>query len=738
MNDLNSQLPTQEEYPESSKLKRFKAICSDNENGEMSFSNVTLTEDHLIILCECEANRVFVINLVSTAKFPIRLAYYELLKKIDEGEVLLVDHEFDPKTFKQDDDLPASVIKRKDERYDAILPLIEDLDSSLANGYGQGAFKDAADRAGRKVQFIYNTFYSYLRHGCRKSGLVMPQGKDANHTPKKRDIRVKQGRVSKDVQGKVLEEDDYKAFNWAKREYSKGGMTIEKVVSLMYAKFYFETRSLLSEPEQKRLGKKFNIKLKPAHLRPTEHQFHYWLNKQHNGVLPRRDKKQNDALEYQSDIAGRKGNGNTWVIGPGQTYQLDETPFDEELVSTFDPHRRLKIGKATLYFVKDVFSRCVVGLYITTQPPSYDTVKEAVFNSFREKSGLLKELQLPFDPVHFPQSGVPTGLFVDRAEFHNKLSEGPITSDVPITVKFTRTGRGDDKGMIEKMFDTYSMFFKGLSPAHQTKKRRDIQKQIARKNACLTIDELYEIAVVYIIFYNNFHEIEDYPACREMKVDGVPPIPAKIWDWGMKYRPGYLQDVPEHQLYLDLLEVKDVTVYQDHVYLLGTKLKYTCEWTLKMGYQDWQKGSKQKTFKARVHRGCVDFIYLVTEEGLQVAILHNDHQAFIGCSFEEVKIQLEVERRSENSRKQEALERKLETMYVLKERVRTAIAEKLPAHMQDTHELRNNRTFDSMFAHQLQVNRLYHATKDSFYSEQQTITNNENDEESDTYDDFDI
>ena len=377
----------------------------------------------------------------------------------------------------------------------------------------------------------------------------------------------------------------------------------------------------------------------------------------------------------------------------------------------------------------------IVGLFITTQNPSYDTVKEALFNASRDKGQFLAELGLPFDGVFWRIKGNSIVLKVDKAEFHNRISEGPITCNVPITIKFTRTGRGDDKGMIEKMFDTWSQFFQGLSPAHQTKSRRDIAKQVARKNACLTIEELYEIAVVYIIHYNNHQEIKDFPAPLEMKQDNIPAIPARIWDWGTKYRPGYLQSLPDEQLYLELLETSKVTVYQDHVLLVGTGLKYTCEWTLTQGYQDYQKGSKQKTFKARIHRGCIDFIYLVTESGLQVAILHGDHIGFIGRSFEEIEIQKAIETKGVKSRKKAALESKLGAMYLLKEKVRNAIAEKLPAPMQDIQKIRDNREFESMFERQKQINRLYMATYDSFYSDQSTKENN-HEEESDTYDEF--
>lgn len=724
------------EWPASQNLRRFSAICAANDNGIMQFRKFALNEDHLIILCEPEVNTVFAINLVSTARFPIAIEYDELRELIDNGEILIAEYQFDDKTFELAEELNDSVQKRMNERYQAILPLIIDLDNSLKNGYGSGVFVQAANKANKGVRYIYDTFYSYLRHGCRKIGLSMPQGKDANYTPKPRKVRVKQGRPSDSLEGKALDEYDFKAFEWAEKKYrSTVGLSISKTVELMNAEHYRVSRELLSLAEQKKHGKKFQVKLKEDWERPTENQFYFWLKKKYDGKLPLRDKAKKNAVEFASDIAGRSGDSGYWVTGPAEEFQLDETPFDEEVVSAFDPTRTLKIGKPTIYFVKDRWSRCITGVHITTQNPSYDTVKEALFNSSRDKEGFFEELGLPFSRAHWPIRGNPITLVVDRAEFHNRISEGPVTCNVPITIKFTRTGRGDDKGTVEKMFDIWSEFFKGLSPAQQTKSRRDIAKQIARKHACLTIAELYEIAVVYIIHYNNYQEIKDFPAPLKMKQDMVPPVPAEVWKWGRKYRPGYLQAIPDHQLYLELLETASVTVYQNHVLLVGTGLKYTCEWTLKAGYQDYQVGGKQKEFKARIHRGCVDFIYLVTEAGLQIATLHSDHIGFIGRSFEEVKIQRAIEKKEKKQRRKTALESKLSAMYLLQEKVRTAISEKLPAPMQDLQKIRENRMFESMFERQKQINRLYMASYDSFYSDE-TIKENNHDEESEALDNF--
>jgi hypothetical protein len=721
----------------SDELKRFQALCSNNESGVMQVGEHTLEEDYLIILVEPEVNAVFAINLETTAKFPIRLNYDELREQINEGAIELTKYEFDPKITASQGELTEKQQARVNERYKAIQPLILDLEDTLVSGYGSNVFTNAATAVNRGTPYIYNTFYSFLRNGCRKSGLIMPQGKDANYFPEARKVKKKLGRATAKKQGIVLRDVDFKIFQKYKKRYAEtAGLSINQTVNDMWEEEYSYGKTLLSVAESRRTGTKYKIDLWPADQRPTYNQFYHWLMKEYDGVLPRRDRKKYNRTEWAASMAGRSGNHGLWVTGPGEVYQVDETPFDEEAVSIFDESRQTKIGKPTFYFMKDMFSKAIVSCYITTQSPSYDTLKEVLFNAGRDKQSWLNELGIPIDGDVWKMKGMPLTVLADRAELHNKLSEGPITADVPITVKFTRAGRGDDKGDVEKAFDLWSQFFKGLSPAHQTKSRREIAKQLARKNACLTIPELYEIAMVYIIHYNNTNELTDYPLTKQMKLDGVEPIPAQLWDWGMKYRPGYIQDIPENQLYLDLLELGDVTVYQDHVYLKKHKLKYVCQWTLEKGHQDTRRGQKLKTFKCRMHRGCVDFIFLDTEEGLQIATLHNSHNSYIGLGFDEVKLERDFEKMKEDERKEKALTSKINATYFLKDKLRKAISQRMPAPMQDIQKIRENRKFEEMFERNVQANRLYIAacgTTDSY----KHLTESINEVEDQAYSEFD-
>lgn len=670
-----------------------------------------IDEDYLVIMVDVGMNQVFMINLDSTARFPISVPYDELMTTIDDGLVIMADMQLDPRLLMDEESLSPGFKKKANQRYKDILPLILDLEAVLRCRYGDKAFKKACKDSGRSKQYIYDSFYSFLRNGCRKWGLGIPQGKDANHIPKQRKLMVKQGSSNEDIpRGKLLDEQDYKIFEEGKKLYQKtSGLCIRKVLRRLWEKYYWRTRVKLSAQQRRLSGEKYEIELLPPDERPTYWQFHYWLRKEFGGSLPKRDRSRANATEYAANQAGRPGDSFVHVTAPGQCYMLDETPFDVEIVSIFDTTRSTKLGKPTLYFVRDTFSWAIVGLYITTQNPSYATAKEALFNAIRDKKGFLEEIGSPVKPEEWPMQGVPLSLLVDNAEFRNTLSEGVIT-DLPVTVKFGRPGRGDDKGHVESLFHAFNSFFKGDSKSLQSQSPRDIALQTARKHACLTLNELYIIASVFIVHYNDKRLSENYPINRVMVKDGVRPTPNQLHAWGMTYRPGGLIDMSEDEAYLRLMEKGTVSVHKTHILLKEIGLHYNCQWMIAEGIQDrLPKKNSAKPYSCRYHRGFLDHIFICTPDGLQMATLDNKDQRFSGLSLAEIKDQKAWEKKDHALLREDELNSLVTAERFLRDWLQYAASQKHPASMPSISTIKDNRKNESIFDRIQQANRIAQA-----------------------------
>ncbi|MCU7855012.1 MAG: transposase, partial [Candidatus Thiodiazotropha sp. (ex Lucinoma borealis)] len=100
---------------------------------------------------------------------------------------------------------------------------------------------------------------------------------------------------------------------------------------------------------------------------PTERQFKYFLHKEYSPIEVTR--KREGEINYLKDFSPNLGTSTAEVPGPGYLYQIDATIADVYLVSEQD--RSEIIGRPTMYFVVDVFSRAIVGMYIGLENPSW-------------------------------------------------------------------------------------------------------------------------------------------------------------------------------------------------------------------------------------------------------------------------------------------------------------------------------------------------------------------------------
>lgn len=669
------------------------------------------SEDYLIVHINSTLNVIYAINAETIPRLPIKLDYSLVCAAIDEGVLDVIDMVWPVEILMPFDELSPKQQAKANERFDVIRPLVQDLEETLRSSYGDNRFQQVIDSSGRSRQYVYDCFNAFLVYGCRKAGLALKIGKNLVHVPKsQREIRVKLGRPNTTkAEGKILDDYDYRAFRACKRLYQKrNGPTLIAAFELMLEKHYYDSR-VLNDIRQRK-DKKYKVVLKPPTERPTSNQFYYWLMNECGGATQLRDKDRRNPLEQKKDFSGRKGDAFGDIIAFGQAFELDETPFDEELVSVFDPTRSTNIGKATVYFVVDRFTVYILGFYITTESPSYKTVRQALYSAGRDKSDYFAELGFDAE-FDWRYNRIPLTLFVDHAEFNNKISEGAVF-DLQTQIKFTRAGRGDDKPTVEKMFDVFRMFFLGLSPGQQTKSLTDIFNQLARKHAALTVRELNLIVVVYINYHNNYRLIRRLESDRSLMIDGVEPIPAKLVEWSLTYRPGYAFHYSDAELYMKLLAKGEVSVHQHGIYFKGIGLWYNCEWVLQAGYQD-KRANRNRAVPmiCRYNENFVDVILIQTSDGLKIATLDTRSSAYSGLSHHEVLLQKDSLRRQEAELSEEELAYRLGFRHFMLSVLRQANHEKVRSAIPNLSTIKNNREMESYINRFADINLMLQALK---------------------------
>ena len=111
-------------------------------------------------------------------------------------------------------------------------------------------------------------------------------------------------------------------------------------------------------------------------------------------------------------------------MGPGSKYQIDASVGDIYLVSQFD--RSNIIGMPVMYFVIDVFSRMVTGMYIGLEGPSWVGAMMAIANAALDKVAYCREYGISIAEEEWPCYHIPAVILGDRGEMESKNADNHV------------------------------------------------------------------------------------------------------------------------------------------------------------------------------------------------------------------------------------------------------------------------------------------------------------------------
>lgn len=128
------------------------------------------------------------------------------------------------------------------------------------------------------------------------------------------------------------------------------------------------------------------------------------------------------SARYGQDAALRKFrsvNGHRVIEAPLERAEIDHTILD---LFVIDERRSLPLGRPYITACIDVYSRCILGIYIGFVPPSCLSVSKCLKHAFLPKVGLHEEV--PEIENDWPAHGVMRELVLDNGrEFHSQALE---------------------------------------------------------------------------------------------------------------------------------------------------------------------------------------------------------------------------------------------------------------------------------------------------------------------------
>ena len=533
--------------------------------------------------------------------------------------------------FNKKRELIPSAVERN-RRYEIVKAALADENKLFYPSHGCGVVAAIAKEFGVTRHNVQRYLNEYFRGGRHVNSLIPKTGRHSSSPkPGAKKIGAPRNTYAKGVVGKNVDSKDLENIRAIAFKYylNKKQKSLKACHGLLNDEHYCVVK-----------GKVYpdGSKTDPQYLPPNEqislNQFYYWLPIAIGMSRNEIKAKRRQSATHKSNFAGRTGDVAYFAHGPGHIFQMDSTEMDIEIVSPYD--RRVTLKKVTLYVVRDVYTRAIVGIHIASGKASWYEARLALLNTFRDKVTVAKEWGVNIDENDWIESGIPQMILVDNEEFANKISTS-VGRDLGLTVLFGRAYSGDDKGLVESSFHMFHSMMKNEELAgFQYTGLIGRNRQLPMKTAALTPKEIMQILIIYAIYHNRCVWKEDYPLEQAAALDGVKDVCRDYWLWGLKNRNYYLTSKPLRTLYLSMLEVGELTVHKTHLLLKGTSLKYKCDDVRVKHLQDKIEGRGTKPpLTCRYIRSTVNVILIELDNKLVVGELHSSQQRFKGLTHAE-------------------------------------------------------------------------------------------------------
>lgn len=584
---------------------------------------------------------LYAIDVESSSALPVFHRANVIVDGLGDGtiEVVTEDPWLQPIS---EDAIPPIQRARRDEAWALIKPLVMDQPAIFQeNTRGKAVQRVIAECDATKPR-LYRLLRRYWQRGCCPNALLPDFHRCGGRGKVKAAGRAKRGRAASIGAPGVNVTPEMRALirEWATKSFARNRKMDFAESYHQFVDAHFSDRVI-----DERTGRQILVTRGDEVLSPR--QFRYWFAKEVDTFKIERIRR--TPRIYDKDSRALIGSSTTETLGPGSRFQIDATIADVYLVSRYD--RTKIVGRPVLYIVIDVFSRMITGVYVGFEGPSWVGAMMAISNGLMPKPEYCRQFGIDIAPADWLCEHLPDAILGDRGEMVATPAE-TLANAFSVRVENTAPFRADWKGIVEQRLKLIPSRFKPYVEGYiegdfQARGGKDY-----RLDAVLDIDEFTRMILLCILYYNNDHEIEDYPRTREMIADKVRPVPIDLWEWGVAKRSGKLRQWPPAEVQKSLLPTTDATVTVNGIQYAGCF--YSCRKALE---EHWfETARKRGVWKVRIsyEPRCMDYIYVhdASERGkLILCDLTDRSRVHQGRTLWEI-LQINKEDRREHARHQ--------------------------------------------------------------------------------------
>lgn len=580
--------------------------------------------------------QVIWIDIKSTKALPEIISHQQVEAMLVDEEIKAIDDPYLDDVITLPEQESSEYIKRE-KAWEIIKNIVDNPEIFDPKKRGK-IIKEVTETKKASKQTVYRYLRRYWQRGQIKNALL-PDYKFSGAAGKKRnrkDLKLGRPREIQSGIGSNITVDDERLFKLViDTIYLKKK---EKTFAGSYRKFIDLAN--------------FNNPDKALYDLPSFDQFRYFFEREYK--KPDVIKKKEYSIIYQKDIKALNSTSTYDALGPGSRYQIDATIADVYLISERDKTKI--VGRPVIYFIIDVFSRMVTGLYVGYEGPSWVSAMMALAHTVEDKVAYCKKFGIEIEPDDWPTQGLPNAILADRGEMLGKNIE-ILSAAFGVRIENTPPYRGDAKGIVERYFRTIQEDFKpyvdGVVLKESTKKRGGYDYRLDAK---LSLYDFTEIIIESVIVHNNQLLLETYDRELEMPAD-LPLIPIYLWKWGVANRTGKLNQFPEDIVKINLLPHKKATISELGIKLFGCF--YTCTEAIKEGWFDRFKGARPEDgVTVAYDPRNADCIYLRPKNNLNqfwICELTDRSRRFRGSSFWDVWSQIKEEKKTNAALKPDSI-----------------------------------------------------------------------------------
>ena len=581
-------------------------------NSVWSFENIIGLEDGLYRVLDIDPESVMIFYIRKGRKLtrPVLFPQEDFQEGIISGKIQKDNFLIPAYQLVSEIHLPEKYREIRSQRFNLIKEIVlnRNLLIELATRKRTSVIRNVAFEHRVSVQQVYRILNLYWKFGQNINALIPAFKLSGGYGLLRPDTDIKRGRPEVSINPKTISKNMDKTdkeallrvvrknYNYSPGEASTTRKNILEMYDLFINDHYKEEKKVAREQQRK-----------PRY--PSYRTFVHWYNR-----LPPRNQvleSSTNKSDFARNMRGLSGKATDNTSVPGSCFELDSTPLDVYVISSFAEVDPVPLGRPTVYCIIDKESRMIVGLHVSMEYASWRAGRQALVNAFTPKKEFCARYNVQITEEQWPCHHIPQRLLCDRGEF---ICNSPEQLVVPLIghLSIAPPYRPDFKGIVERRFkilnDKVAHKLKGTTLGKNWLRVDDDP----RLDAVYTLEQITEILIREVLIHNNSKFNDLVVQSPHMLEHKLSPTPLNYWNIHLQNYKHALGTASEDNIRALLLPEFIVSMTELGI-KLSSDLIYSCNHDKFLGWKTIARNDGTWKLKARIDHDNSTYIYVAIE-----------------------------------------------------------------------------------------------------------------------------